>query len=310
VSLGGLLKNLVQSNQDHNITSSVLAFSPWNEVVAKTKLSTLGMIVSSLPALIQAQEQLEVIERIVNWDIYRAHLVIYDWFTVTGPFLVQNLVQLYQRSSDDLEQQFPSFSKLVALTVDYAKAVQRAGPKQKKIAKAMQPEHPVAPVVEYEDWVEIYNNHIPKSKPKHLPMIESASTDDSKLQEAAVECLLKFISHELIVGPLSKIDECWMSPQQRAAHNRDLQSKLKKASPADELEKVKARLISRGAILRCLVQIFGEYIFASHAVWDIAKSPSSLFSSIGIHEDVRLMRALLRDQDTTLHDFLEHLKDP
>ncbi|KAJ7232099.1 hypothetical protein C8J57DRAFT_1250750 [Mycena rebaudengoi] len=74
----------------------------------------------------------------VQWDLCRAHLILYDWFKETGITLARELVQLHGRSPTDLDSKFPAFAPLVKHVIKYVVDIQSArGPQRKK--RCLQP---------------------------------------------------------------------------------------------------------------------------------------------------------------------------
>ncbi|KAK7036934.1 hypothetical protein R3P38DRAFT_2770982 [Favolaschia claudopus] len=277
IALPDVLRQLVERNERNNIDSSFLSFAPLSDERSfLVQVSRLTSVVESVPELLRVHEQLGIVKRMVQWDICRAHLLLYEWFMVTGPGLAQDLVNVHNRSLSDLEDCFP---------VAYAQEVQKGKQTTRKKQKTATDDQPntsaIAPSTSEFQQVpaDLYGLIKPK-KPGafKLPAIKKVAQKSQALYTAAVECLLKVLSRELVLVHMAPPDDSWMTPQRRAARKKVQDKKPKTSgSVAEELEKVRARIICRGAVLQCLAKVCeGESIFASEGMHEVLMSPTGL----------------------------------
>ncbi|KAK7027158.1 hypothetical protein R3P38DRAFT_2777237 [Favolaschia claudopus] len=228
IALPDVLRQLVERNERNNIDSSFLSFAPLSDERSfLVQVSRLTSVVESVPELLRVHEQLGIVKRMVQWDICRAHLLLYEWFMVTGPGLAQDLVNVHNRSLSDLEDCFP---------VAYAQEVQKGKQTTRKKQKTATDDQPntsaIAPSTSEFQQVpaDLYGRIKPK-KPGafKLPAIKKVARKPQALYTAAVECLLKVLSRELVLVHMAPPDDSWMTPQRRAARKK-VQDKKPKTS--------------------------------------------------------------------------------
>ncbi|KAJ6456215.1 hypothetical protein C8R47DRAFT_1165537 [Mycena vitilis] len=320
IVLPDLIHKLLNSNDTNNVISSLLKFPQPDERTAITRVNRLITTVESIPELARAQEQLGIVGRMVQWDLCRAHLILYEWFR-TGPSLAKDLVILHNRSIVDLERQFPAFAPLVKTVVAYAKYIQTSSAQLKKKRKTTETSsisHSAPTSLPLTEVPSNLHGLLPNPKKTgavKLPAIAKVGAGDIELVKAAVQCLFDLLSREMVVIPMAPVDKHWMSPQRRVAQRKaqaetatGSPKNAAKSSPAMELQKVQARIIARGAVLHCISQVCGgESIFASHAMHEVLLCPTSLFPSKW-HEDTRFMAAILRNETKTLATLITPLE--
>ncbi|KAK7041038.1 hypothetical protein R3P38DRAFT_2512186, partial [Favolaschia claudopus] len=304
-----------ERNERNNVDTSFLTFADADELTMFTHLSRLLTAVDSIPELLRAHEQMGIISRMVQWDLCRAHLVVYEWLQHIGPQMARDLILLHQRSIADLERLFPKFARLVKQVFCYAKQVQDAAPRSKK--RKPTNETPPVPAVPVDDAQKIPADLFGLiAKPTRtgaikLPTIGKVAQKNGNLAlvNAATDCLLDVLSREMVIIPMAQVDDRWLSPQRRAAKKKAKTSSTEPAaSAAEEMKKVAARLMSRGALLRCLVTVCeGEYIFASAAMHEVLVGPTTLLPKKW-HEDIRFAAALVREEEVALKALMDVLQ--
>ncbi|KAK7029298.1 hypothetical protein R3P38DRAFT_3267066 [Favolaschia claudopus] len=287
IALSDVLRQLVERNERNNIDSSFLSFAPLSDER------------SFLVQLLRVHEQLDIVKRMVQWDICRAHLLLYEWFLVTGRGLAQHLVRNAGQARSRLCQ-------------EVQKGKQTARKKQKTATDDQPNTSAIAPSTS--EFQQVPTDLYGLIKPKKpgafkLPAIRKVAQKPQALYTAAVECLLNVLSRELVIVHMAPRDDSWMTPQRRAARKKVQDKKPKTSgSVGEELEKVRARIICRGAVLQCLAKVCeGESTFASEGMHEVLMSPTGLVPRKW-REDSRFAAALQRDEETTLSAVIEVLQ--
>lgn len=112
---------------------------------------------------------------------------------------------------------------------------------------------------------------------------------DEELYRLAAKYLCKLWDENLILKPMTKVDE---------SLNRPVKDPMKKQT-RERMENVRSRCITRGAILQSIADVFGDGIFAASAMKEFLYRPCKIFTP-GLDRDQHLARSIERDETRTL----------
>ncbi|CAK5267931.1 unnamed protein product [Mycena citricolor] len=299
------MNNLRTTN---NWVMSYLQCSPLNNSTSLIQLVRLQAAVAAAPELYNLWKQLTIINRATQWDIARIMLLIYDWLVDTGRHLANALVEAYKDGVPSLRRDFPAFAKLTEHAMLWADHVclQRAakGAGSVKIAPLQFQPWEVDAQSPSPDWPPSNLSQVPrdlyglrpveKTKGGNMPislqqplLMKFVPNSPESVRDGGRRILYTLLAHEMIVLPMSKIDELLITKR----HRKDLQY-------------VHARLISRGALLHCLVDVCqSEDVLALPLVKQVLTSPSSLLSGTS---DAKFMPDILTAESLlAMHKKLE-----
>ncbi|KAJ7623921.1 hypothetical protein DFH06DRAFT_1142756 [Mycena polygramma] len=135
---------------------------------------------------------------------------------------------------------------------------------------------------------DLYGLRAVSGKAKHVQMPEFSGrifAGHKFIDQAAGKILLELLCRELAVAPMARVDAHWNSSRRRVVK---------------DLKAVQARLISRGAVLKTLVDACeNEGILISNALFPVLTSPTALFP-INLSNDQRFMKAVIDDEYGTM----------
>ncbi|KAJ6533929.1 hypothetical protein DFH09DRAFT_1092304 [Mycena vulgaris] len=110
--------------------------------------------------------------------------------------------------------------------------------------------------------------------------------EDDDLYTISSRYLCKVWEENLILKPMVKVDQ-YLNPDERAPTSRPF------------METVRDHCIMRGTILQCLVDAFGDGIFATHSMKAFLCRPCRIFSG-GLDRDKAFARSVQKDERKTL----------
>ncbi|KAJ7126362.1 hypothetical protein C8R43DRAFT_958112, partial [Mycena crocata] len=119
---------------------------------------------------------------------------------------------------------------------------------------------------------------------------------DTALRTAVEKCLLQLLCRELVVRPMMSTD-------------LHINTNKRCTTTDTQLEGVQAQLVSRGAVLQCLVDVCGEGILACDSLFPVLQSPTGMFPG-KVSSDAKFMWAMLNKEKEaeTLYPFREQLQ--
>ncbi|KAJ7028878.1 hypothetical protein C8F04DRAFT_1265444 [Mycena alexandri] len=115
--------------------------------------------------------------------------------------------------------------------------------------------------------------------------------DDDTLYALAAKYLCKLWDENLILRPMVKVDDSLNCPVKNTSQ--------KVTTTRERMEHVRDRCITRGAILQCIAEVFGDGIFAASAMKEFLYRPCKLFPG-GLNRDPHFARSSERDEMRTL----------
>ncbi|KAF8190689.1 hypothetical protein K438DRAFT_914575 [Mycena galopus ATCC 62051] len=131
-----------------------------------------------------------------------------------------------------------------------------------------------------------------ENKTVEMPPVKTLYATDESVLTSARSCLLELLCRELVWIPMTDTDAS-MNSGKRGKRRSIKPLKGKAAAVAEEKHRhVHARLVSRGAVLQCLVDACGESILASGAVFPILTSPTGMFPA-NLSSDKRFAAAVM-----------------
>ncbi|KAF8180287.1 hypothetical protein K438DRAFT_1842246 [Mycena galopus ATCC 62051] len=131
-----------------------------------------------------------------------------------------------------------------------------------------------------------------ENKTVEMPPVKTLYATDESVLTSAHSCLLELLCRELVWIPMTDTDAS-MNSGKRGKRRSIKPLKGKAAAVAEEKHRhVHARLVSRGAVLQCLVDACRESILASGAVFPILTSPTGMFPA-NLSSDKRFAAAVM-----------------
>ena len=81
-------------------------------------------------------EKVKILHRALQWEMCRSLIVVFDWYTSTGPEFAQRLLQIHQQGGyKALKLQLPPFADIVDHIVQYVQESQDAAREGKQTSK-------------------------------------------------------------------------------------------------------------------------------------------------------------------------------
>ncbi|KAJ7080375.1 hypothetical protein B0H15DRAFT_933240 [Mycena belliarum] len=327
-----LLAQMAELNITNTWISSYLQYDSLSNASSLIRLAQLQEAVILAEPLFRGLNQAAILKQAIQWEIARLLLIVYEWLKDTAPTLVGALLLAHTRGLSTLNDTFPNFALLtdhVMLYVKHVRDVQPAqaarktskkGTKRRRVAAeddeegsataadsgaAMDMAAEVAAGVFLatgKPWPPGNLNELPadlyglrpgSGKEKHvlMPVIGARIYNTANsLHAAAHKCLLELLCRELVWLPMAPVDAGWNSSSRRK----------------NDMKGVHARLISRGAVLQCIVDACGtEGILACEALFSVLTSPTGMFPKI--NDDERFMKAIFSAEETTLQPLRDKL---
>ncbi|KAJ7045949.1 hypothetical protein C8F04DRAFT_1066822 [Mycena alexandri] len=310
----GLLTQMADLNITNTWISSYLQYDALSNDSSLIRITRLQEGVQLTGSLLHGLDQVSVLAHTMQWELGRILLIVYEWLTSTAPALVDALLLAQMRGAAVLNSTFPDFALLtdhVILYVEHFRQQATSERPKKKKKKGAADEGPVDADTTTESaadsiplpGVTLPSGHVwPPTKLDEVPedlyglrtVSDSAKTvkmppapkriynTATAIQKIRHDCLLTLLCRELVWIPMGGVDKHMNTVSRR------------RAAPED----VHARLISRGAVVQCLVDACGEGILACNALFSVLKSPTTMFPQ-KINDDKRFVAAIaLREEDT------------
>ncbi|KAJ7231690.1 hypothetical protein B0H12DRAFT_1239877 [Mycena haematopus] len=296
-----LLTHMGELNMTNTWMASYLQYDSLSNDSSFIRILQVQEAIGQSGVLLHGLEQVSILRHAIQWEMGRILLMVYEWLTDTAPALVDALFLAHIRGPTVLNAQFHNFARLtehVMLYTEHCKAKQkplsRPTKKRRKAVTVTEPEQDsttpsagsdVAPTSS--SWPPSELDKVPanlyglrevteNAKPLHMPAITRHIYDTAEsFEKEAKSCLFNILCRELVWIPMVTIDQK-LSGTKRRAYGHDA---------------VHARLISRGAILQCIVDACGEGILACDALFPVLTTPTALFPS-NLSSDQRLMMAV------------------
>lgn len=310
-----MARMIISEIDKNNTLSDLMRYMQPQETAASNawaQFSRVTSIASNVPTLLKHAQNFEVIIRAIYAEVCRSLLAVHDWLVCSGPALANRLFQCYRdRGKAGVTHAYPQFTGLVHHIFRYIQqvmsgpAIKQKSGKRKQYHKRQRLDDlcvgDLEPVGSAEDLL-----HIPptfyglrqkptSSKPVSLPKWHWAGnvskTIDNVYKEAKA-CFVQTLELNFILPPLAQIDEFF---------NTERLSKRNNTHPtAKQLELVKERCLTRGAVLHCLLDVLeSDGIFASDGIKTFLASPSRMFSS-RLEKSKDFAASVLKDEQKTV----------
>jgi hypothetical protein len=326
--------------------------SAWGQRLANLTLACIADIGANLPDMVVQTEIADLVSRGAQGQICRSLVAIYQWLIHLGPSLAQQLCSLHRsKGADEVRKLFPELAPMVEHVVAFVREHQewqrtqvttKTKVQRKKKSKSgsttvrrRRRGFPAAQIPARADSTEPAPDAVqqptaepskPPSKYSHAPgnlwgllpaarettriALDALGTkiglkDDEQVYSVAAQWLCKLWDKYLILKPMMTVDKA-LNGGERAGKS--------------ELESVRNRCITRGAILQCFADVFGDGLFVCEAMGTFLRRPARLFPT-NVNRDSHLARAIERDRDRddsekgtldALHSYLSAcvLEDP
>ncbi|KAJ6494114.1 hypothetical protein C8R47DRAFT_1070041 [Mycena vitilis] len=309
-----IIESLVTQNELQSAFNDYMSFVPkavdsrsWTQHSAVLSLQRVVQATNVLPDLIINETKTAILDRSLRWEIARSHLLIYSWYKDTGPQLAETLMELHKSGYSNTQGGYPivlrthpAFAQIVHHIVSYviAQADQKREVKKAKrrnagaIPRNRAPLHPQCPFpipptelgsLPYD----LYGLRAGPAKSKRIPLSLPHKNVGLHSADAVYQCSATILqtvwSTELILPSIASMEKS-LSKQRKA-----------------DIDAVKCRAVTRGAVLQCIVDACGgdESILASSDIEAILTGPSKMFPS-RITKESRFAAAVLKDPQTTL----------
>jgi hypothetical protein len=288
-----------------------LAHDTFDDTGATTVLTHIVSTVSVLHSFASNYADICLTKRFMSWEIARSLSIVSRWYTDTGPMLAEYLFDAHRQGGrDELEEKFPSFSKLVEHIMQYIKAVHAS-----KRTSHTRKRPKVVPDSDRPSFEELRRLHLDvfgsqftsnQSQSINLPLIKpySIGASEEKQYSFGQQCFIQVVSDVFISPNLISIDAQLNGPGRRVGAT---QSKL------NVLEGCVKRSIIRGAVIDAIVEACDgdDGILSSSAIENILRSPAFLFDMSPKHHtnDDIVTNKLLKDPTTTLAPIRTWLKN-
>ncbi|KAJ7165357.1 hypothetical protein C8R46DRAFT_305980 [Mycena filopes] len=282
-----LLTQIAEQNITNTWVSSYLQYDSMSNYSSIVRIRRLYESVQLAAPLRENLEQVSVLQHASQWEIGRILLMVYEWLTDTAPALVDALILAHTRGPASLNKDFPNFALLTAHVMLYVREQQQrqlaAKPKPpKKKSRKTAPAAPdapegteesssvstsVAPVASPSSlalqWPPQTLEDVPEGlydlreatgeKTVKMPPVKQLYSTEESIQKAARGCLLELLCRELVWIPMTDTDTSMNSGKRgRRQPTKAVKGKAGAAAAA-KYKLLHARLVSRGAVLRCLV---------------------------------------------------------
>ncbi|KAF8151212.1 hypothetical protein K438DRAFT_1865080 [Mycena galopus ATCC 62051] len=311
-----LLTQIGEQNITNTWISSYLQYDSMSNNSSVIRIRRLYEGVQLAAPLLESLEQVSILQHASQWEIGPILLTVYEWLTDTAPALVDALILAHTRGPASLNRDFPSFALLTDHVMLYVRDMQRqqleAKPPKKKSKKSYLVD--VSPSVALEDAADptisvststAPINGAPSSStstpavwpPPKLEEVPEGlyelreTTDENKTVEMPPVKTLYATDESVLTSARSCLLELLCRKRGKRRSIKPLKGKA--AAVAEEKHRhVHARLVSRGAVLQCLVDACGESILASGAVFPILTSPTGMFPA-NLSSDKRFAAAVM-----------------
>lgn len=273
-------------NYDSNVfdDSSAFAFVDHLNTAAETISGTVG------------NARLDVLKSCLNVGIYRGVRYLYHWYAKFGPRLADALFAHHQATGNGpqgVQSMFPRLAELVNAIMRWLDRVKRA--KDAGLLTDLTSEEAISCATLHVP-ADLYglNKSTKKKGPISLALPIRYSVQTSKDRcDLGQKIWLEAVSNELILEEICQVD-LRLNAGSRSSRSTDLCF-------------VKARCISRGAILDCLLDwLDDDGIFASEKLADLLQHPAALFD-VSSRKDNAVAAKILRDPDAALQPLIDRL---
>ncbi|KAF8207891.1 hypothetical protein K438DRAFT_1814542 [Mycena galopus ATCC 62051] len=309
-----LLTQIGEQNITNTWISSYLQYDSMSNNSSVIRIRRLYEGVQLAAPLLESLEQVSILQHASQWEIGRILLTVYEWLTDTAPALVDALILAHTRGPASLNRDFPSFALLTdhvmlyksylvdvspsvaledaadpTISVSTSTAPINGAPSSSTSTPAVWPPPKLEEVPEglYE-----LRETTDENKTVEMPPVKTLYATDESVLTSARSCLLELLCRELVWIPMTDTDAS-MNSGKRGKRRSIKPLKGKAAAVAEEKHRhVHARLVSRGAVLQCLVDACGESILASGAVFPILTSPTGMFPA-NLSSDKRFAAAVM-----------------
>ncbi|KAF7371391.1 hypothetical protein MSAN_00775600 [Mycena sanguinolenta] len=303
--------------------------SAWGSRLANLTLACMADIGTTLPDLIMRAEIADLVSRGSYGQICRSLIAVYQWLVHLGPSLAEQLTKIRRaEGAEALAKQFPELSPMVEHVLAHVqehrewqrqvkelkskprkptgprgrprtrRVGERATPISEASTSAPAPRHPDTRIPKPTTY-----SHAPADLWGILPApattkirleplsISQSLEDDEQVYEAVAKLICKLWDNHLVLKPMLYVDTA-LNPVERKRRS--------------ELQGVRDRCITRGAILQCLCDSFGDGLFVSKSIRTFLHRPCKLFPK-NIARDSHFARAIEGDEVGTLRALDNHL---
>jgi hypothetical protein len=314
-----IVETLVAQNERQTQFNDYMMFVPtseqctplWTQHSAVISLSRVIQATAVLPDLTTNMAKTSILDRSLRWEIARSNMLLYAWYRDTGPRLALTLVDAHRKGAGfpGVHRAHPIFARFVHHIYSYVVAQSRQKKAAKKarrqkagttsrIRKEPTPLHPISsfevPDAELGSLpFDLYGLRESTSKKRvalRLPAKRVALDNDDAIYACTTKIIQEIWSTELILPPLVSMDKVLGSSK------RNL----------DNLDLIRDRAITRGAVLQCIVDACGgdDSILASSDMEALLGCPARMFSS-RIRQEKKFAAGVLNNPDRNL----AHLAD-
>jgi hypothetical protein len=274
-----MVKQLTSLIYSNNLIAECRLLSPsdgLSDGMFSTELASMVMdqlvdSVEIIPSIIVQMERQLILARALQRQMCQSLLVVYQWHVYYGPQLADHLILIYRhRGEDTLAQLCPTFGQLMCHIIRHAKEVQ--GLIADRTVKGARRRRPT----KVRDGESGNTATIPDNLFGILPMTKGKSVSLSNIQPPfgnkeervyakARDCFLDTI-WKLVILPNMRILDT------------SINQKNKAKTPSTSSKGLRSRLISRGAVIHCIVEAWGgDDICTSLNLHEIITSPMKIF---------------------------------
>jgi len=121
---GNMVSLLIEQNDVQNFFETYLHVAPDGDSLSCLSggilFQRLIHSTKALPLLVAEMQKVKILHRALQWEMCRSLIVVFDWYTSTGPELSQWLLQIHRHGGyEDLKMQSPPFADLVDHVIQY-----------------------------------------------------------------------------------------------------------------------------------------------------------------------------------------------
>ncbi|KAJ7032326.1 hypothetical protein C8F04DRAFT_1262079 [Mycena alexandri] len=298
-----------------------VAAGTWGSRLAKLTLECVANIGMSIPSLISLGQIQDLISRGICSQVCCSLVAVYQWLVHLGPSLASHLITVHQQSDVDvLRKDFPDLAPMIEHVLGFVQEErvwrERTRSAKSKKGRGRKPARKIGrpATVNVSEVNEVEEAEVPAQKPSTytrepadlwglrpstkgtiaLPVLRATTklNTDKEMGQVAAATLCQLWDDNLILDPMRIVDEYFD------------QHRITKSPSA--LMDICYRCITRGAILQCLADAFGDGIFACSAMQTFLIQPSRLFTSRIAHNK-HFACAVERDEYETLRALDQHL---
>jgi len=121
---GNMVSLLIEQNDVQNFFETYLHVTPDGNSLSCLSggilFQRLIHLTKALPLLVAEMQKVKILHHALQWEMCRSLIVVFDWYTSTGPELSQRLLQIHRHGGyKDLKMQLLPFADLVDHVIQY-----------------------------------------------------------------------------------------------------------------------------------------------------------------------------------------------